>query len=540
MTYPGLRDWEWMIRVASEPIRDVDEGRRPDHDDVERDIWENSRSGRNPAAEQWLNDSVDYHRPSDSTNPTDWYADAGELPYDQSSLQHHETNRTIDDDHNEFEHALSRGLDTDLPDTSPFSLAGPTAQEYEPTSPERLASDEGWLLGPGKQFNFPGGRDAAEAVHNGMHQRGFDLQNANTDEHPIPAYVHRNTGARIQPNEDGDWQMNAPGMGITQHAGPSSAAALHQQTMDERDAAEARRWTSHSDSQRPARSRGTGEGTRRQETPAYIPKTRAQALPWRELFSQAVHGNQGEGREFERASVKSVHNPYRGDTGRLYGVHQEQWNKDFTNDAAGRGKVSQAIYHYATPIAWKYHEVQPNGTYDEGTWRQPATSFGSGGFFSTGRVQGLMSGAFHGTNHEYLRDPLVSYNLHKKMGEDGLQRGDDQSYSAVDSFGNSHHIAPSQSGQTAVHTVTSPGGESTWTKRVPAHEAGDNFYALNNDAAGLPQTQDPVAFLKSKKYKGSGAAAPTPARRREVPLRLQPELPFRSFSVASWAEFLRD
>jgi len=271
-------------------------------------------------------------------------------------------------------------------------------------------------------------------------------------------------------------------------------------------------------------------------------------MRWGDLFDEAIHGNEGHGREFERASVKSVHNPYRGDQGRLYGVHKEQWDKDHAEDAAGRGKVAQAIYHYQTPIAWKYHSVQSDGTYDEGTWRFPATSFGSGGFFSTGRVQGLMGPSFYrggrgAPSYSHTRDPAISYDTHKAFEDASIHRQDDNSYRATDAFGNGHHIVPSQSGQTALHTITSPDGASTWTKRVTPLDAGRNTVAMYQ-LAGTDGPADPAAFLKSKGYRGSGAAAPVRAPRREVPLRIQPELPgmprlTRGSSVADWSEFLR-
>jgi hypothetical protein len=530
-----------MIRVAAQP--------EPPEDHF-GDIWENSRSGRNPDAEQWLNNRVRYERPDtaypENLRPHDWIGRPQEnLP--NGGLQYEETNRDIDDSHARFEQAYRNGLQNVL-DPGQYNPGGQAEpQPYDPTSPERLASDEGWLLGPGRQFDYPGGRDAIEAVHNGMHQRGFDLGNAGTDEEPIPSYMHRDTQATITPNGDG-WRMHTPGGGVTDHAGPSSAAALHQQNMEDRNAAEAARYQSVSHRERnpeeySTRSTQTGrsDGPRRREAHDYIPKTKAQKMSWGNLFDEAVNGDEGFGREFERASVKSVHNPYRGDTGRLYGVHRDQWNQDFDNDAAGRGKVAQAIYHYATPIAWKYHNVQPGGTYDDGQWRMPATSFGSGGFFSTGKVQKLLGPSlWRSPGYSHTRDPLVDINLHRRMEQDGLHRQDDQTYQGTDAFGNTHHVAPSQSGRTAVHTVTSPGGESTWTKRVPAHEAADNFYSMGLDSQSLPQIRNPAEYLKSQKYRGSGAAASTPARRRDVPLRLQPELPFRSSSVASWAEFLRD
>lgn len=520
MTHLGLRDWEWMLRTAAPEPTD---------------------------AEQWLNDRVRYDRSGE--RPIDWRGQAyADLPNIAGEAQDRETNRSIDDDHEAFQRALNRGTNAHILDEGQFSLTGPRPQQYEPTSPERLASDEGWILGPGKQFNYPGGRESIETIHNGMHQRGFELENAGTDENPIPAYVHQQSGARISPLihslDTAGWQMTGPRGGVSEHSNPASAAAHHQQSVAEQSAAEALRWQSAQDrnnegyyDQNPSSApRGTGISTRRREAPDYIPKTKAQRMSWGNLFDEAIHGNDGHGREFERASVSSVHNPYSGSTGRLYGVHQDQWNKDFENDRQGRGKVAQAIYHYATPIAWKYHEVQPDGTYDEGTWRQPATSFGSAGFFSTGRVQSLMGPSLWRTNHQTLRDPLVPIRAHRAMEESGIRRQPDQSYRVIDAHGNEHNLAPSQTGKTVVHTVKSPEGR-TFTKRLPTGEAAENAYRMTQSpGAGGPS--DPVEYLRSNNYRDSQPPPPT-RRRRDVPLRIQPELPFRNSSVAAWSDFLR-
>lgn len=570
MKYLALRDWEWMIRTAAP--EDVD----PYEEFA--DIWQghSGRGNDNAAAQQWLSDRVRYDRPDTAfPRPHQWSAhpvenlpgEPGTSGYRDLQQEGEESNRTIDGSHAAFEDALRRGLENDYSDPGRYNLGGQGAQPYEPTSSERLASDEGWLLGPNKTFNWPGGRDQYEAIHNGMHQRGFELQNVGSDEDPIPAYVHQETGASIRPgvDEQGEpiWSMRHPGHGTSLHAGPSSAAAMHQENVSNQAAEEARRWQAQygrDDVRQRARDEysrdyrpydpGPSRPIRRREAHDYIPKTKAQGMRWGDLFDEAIHGNEGHGREFERASVKSVLNPYRGDTGRLYGVHREQWDKDHAEDAAGRGKVAQAIYHYQTPIAWKYHSVQPDGTYDEGTWRYPATSFGSGGFFSTGRVQGLMGPSFYrggrgAPSYSHTRDPIVDYDTHRAFEDASIHRQDDNTYRATDAFGNSHHIAPSQSGRTAVHTVTSPDGASTWTKRLSPLEAGRNTVAMYQ-LAGTGGPTDPGAFLKSKGYRGSGAAAPAPrAPRREVPLRIQPELPGmpriqRGSSIAGWSEFLRD
>jgi len=559
MTHLGLRDWEWMIRVAAQP--ETPEHEHTDPYDEFSDIWQGhaGRGNENSAAQQWLSDRVQYDRPDvaypEHLRPHDWIGRALEdLPYD---VQNHESGRDIDGDHAAFTEALHRGLGNDFSGPGQFNVGGQAEPEpYEPTSEERLSSDEGWLLGPNKAFNWPGGRESIEAIHNGMHQRGFELENEGTDENPSPAYVHRETGSRIRPivHSEGDigWQMTGPG-GATEHAGPSSAAAMHKQRMDEQAAAETARYqaTPHRErhpeeyrdydtSGRRRSPSGGGGGIRRRESHDYIPKTKAQAMRWGDLFDQAIHGDDGHGREFERASVKSVLNPHRSSTGRLYGVHEDQWDEDHANDSAGRGKVAQAIYHYATPIAWKYHSVQPDGTYDEGTWRYPATNFGSGGWFSTSRVQSFMGpslwrGGRGAPSYSHTRDPQVSHHTHRALEQAGIHRQNDQSYRVIDNFANEHNLAPSRSGQTFVHTVTSPEGR-TFTKRLPVGEASENAYAMTQ-APGAGGPTDPVAFLRGKKYRDS---QPPPARpRREVPLRLQPELPFRNSSVVSWSDFLR-
>ena len=503
MTHQGIREWEQMLRTAA-----------PDSDDdVERDIWENSRSGRNPAAEQWLNDRVRYERGDTShrpLHPTNWRGVAEEeLP---TSVSDRESNRDIDGDHDAFRHSLQRGLSDDIPDYGQFSLAGPPTEQYEPTSDERLKSDEGWLLGPDKQFDYPGGRAHIESIHNGMHQRGFELKNLGSDASPVPGYVHRETGARIAPSNAG-WSLTAPGMMGTDHSSPASAAAEHKGNMDAIHAAETKR-------QQDQEAREySEEQTRWNRSSDNIPKTKAQGMSWGNLFDEAVSGNEGHGREFERAAVKSVHNPSRLATGRLYGVHDDQWKEDFSNDAAGRGKVAQAIYHYQTPIAWKYHSVQPDGTYDEGKWRIPATSFNSAGWFNTGRVQNLMGPSLRRHNHEYLRDPLVNHRLHRALEEGGIRRQPDQSYKAVDVQGNTHTLAPSQSGNTVIHTMTTPDGSRTLSKRVPSDVGATTVFGLTQ-APGVSGIQDPIAHLKSFKYRDSGVR--------------------RSSSVASWSDFLRD
>lgn len=523
MKHYALRDWEWMIRLAA-PVE-------------------------NPEGEEWLNNAVQYEQRG--SRPTDWVGQALDTPH-MRDVQYDEAHRSLDDDHAAFLEAYERGLRDDNSGPSQFDVVGERPQEWNPTGPERLASDEGWLLGPNKTFDFPD-RESVANMHNGMHQRGFELQNVGTDEEPKPAYVHRQTGARIFPEGD-TWQMTSPGSGTTEHASPASAAVLHQENAASRGRAEADRWSQHqyrpydtseqrSDTARRNRGGGGTGGHYRRETPDYIPKYKAQQMRWGDLFDEAVHGNEGHGREFERAQVKSVHNPQRGATGRLYGVHQQQWDNDFENDAAGQGKVAQAIYHYATPIAWKYHEVQPDGTYDDGKWRIPATSFGSAGWFSTGRVQGLMGGTFyrHPGSYEHLRDPQIDFRLHKAFEDGGLRRQDDQSYRSTDSFGNSHHLVPSQSGQTVVHTVTTPEGR-TFTKRVPTREAGSTAFEMGQPP-GWSGVDDPVAHLRGKNYRDS--QPPPPRIRREVPLRIQPELPGmprlpRNGSIASWADSLRD
>lgn len=524
-----IRDWEWMLRTAA-----PEEGRSLDnpenHDDLIRDIWEGSRSGQNPAAAQWLDERAQYtptgtihgqEHPDWAASPTDRLPDIG------GEAQHVETNRDIDGDHEAFLRALHRGGE-DEPDFSPYSLAGPPTEPYNPTSEERLKSDEAWALGPGKHFDFPGGREAIENIHNGMKQRGFDLINSGSDARPIPAYVHYETGARIAPSgqeynghleggEDG-WYMQHPVTGITQHAGPASAAAAHQKRMDEQAAAEQARWDQHMGfSPSSPRSSPRERAPRDISTDTHIGKSKAQRLGWSELFHHAIAGNGGNGKSFERASVKSVHDPSRWQDGRLYGVHNDQWHQDHDAASAGIGKVSQAIYHYATPIAWKYHQLDSDGNYDEGKWRVPATSFGSGGWFSTGRVQNLMAGAIHQVPHDYLRDPLVDHRVHRSMEAMGLKRQPDQSYKGVDTEGNIHTVHPSQTGRTSVHTVVTP-DERSLTKRVPTNLAAGAF-ALAAEGPDRYGIGDYANHLKKNlKYRES-----------------RPHLS----GVASWSEFLR-
>lgn len=554
--YYGLRDWEWMIRTAAQP--EIPEHQGEDPYDEFSDIWQQSRGGRNPAGEQWLNDRVRYDRPDtaypERLRPTDWIG-RPETSLPSQDPQSFETNRDIDGSHEAFMDALARG------EESEYGMQYTPGGQYEPepwnpTSEERLNSDEGWLLGPNKTFNWPGGRDKYAAMHNGMHSRGFELEDHGSDGVPSPAYVHRQTGARIIPGYDAEgnpnWHMNAPGPGgVTEHTSPASAAAMHTDAMAaraQREAEEYQRrphrerfpeeYQNYDSGGRRTRSPGT---PRRPESPDYIPKTKAQGMRWQDLFDEAIHGNGGQGREFERASVKSVLSPHQSQTGRLYGVHEQQWDKDHQAFRQGTGKVSQAIYHYATPIAWKFQQADADGNLGEGKWRVPATSFGSGGFFSTGRVQGLMGPSFyrHPDSYEHLRDPQISFHTHRAMEDAGIHRQPDQSYKSIDIFGNEHHLDPSQSGQTFAHTVTTPEGR-TFKKRVPVGEGAETAYTMTQ-APGAGGPADGPAFLKAKGYRDS---AHTPRRRRDVPLRLQPELPGmpRQSSYADilgWSENLR-
>lgn len=301
----------------------------------------------------------------------------------------------------------------------------------------------------------------------------------------------------------------------------------------------------------PSRSRGSGGGgggTRvRRDDPAAIGTTRARSMNWSDLFHEAMTGNDGQGKTFERANVSSVLNPFRGSTGRLYGIHGAQWDRDHSDPS---GKVTQAIYHYRTPIAWKF---QPHDG-SEAKWRIPGTDFGSRGWFPTGRVRNLMLGGMHGLDYDYLRDPVVSYGLHSAMEDLGLQRDSRDAYTGVDIHGNRHVVEPSRTGQTSTHSIY-PSGSGTpfFSRRLDTEDAA----RLYHDMDQLDPGSDVQAFLARRFPRAGGGGRPGswPAELRQRrgpgtnPLRPRTVLPGQetlpgmetlSYSISDWSNGVRE
>lgn len=577
MTYLGVSDWERMLRTgAPDP-----EPEETNPYDEFADIWQNSPRGHNQAAEEWLNNRVNYTRTG--TQPHNWSANPTEnLPDGHAQLR--ETNRDIEGDRDAFNRALERGAEQ--PYNTQFDLGGPPPERWEPTSEERLRSDEGWLLGPNKQFDFPGGRESAADNHNGMHNRGFELENIGTDEDPVPGYVNNRTGARISPaeyDEEAPWKMSVPGAETTYHNSPVMAVAQHERVQRERaDAAAARQQQQHEDYQNwvsatPGRTPTRSTSPRRSRgAPGSRPTNIEDAMRHAVGTASYLTGDDARNASWD---VRNLGTDYGGHPNHIY-AHSTGWldpwvAQQYAQDL-NSGKIQHVIYHHQTPLAWLKAEPGESGDPNAGdathTWVIPDEKYS----VTSSRRQRAIDWAIRATGHgdavERPYDPARGFpakhggvpggtyhsrsasirDLVSNLAEQGFHRPEwntrENAVFIRPTTETQEQLSPYGYPRTRVHGVylkptekpaqiVGQPGEPTWT--VGEHDTGTNkikgskrFDTLDEALAHADRMHQ---WIRNGADPAQHPLARQPRQRRNP---AQPQLPITS-SVASWSDFLR-
>lgn len=288
---------------------------------------------------------------------------------------------------------------------------------------EQLRKDTHWALGPGKEFEWPGGREAAEKGHNLTSSHGFTLENSGPDDEPVPSYVHQHTGSRIEPSgdEDAPWQLTSEltdpesrePYGTSLHSSTYAAAMAHKGQLDD-IAAKEREYRPYTPSydyapsrsrstdiwgreRRPSGSPGRGFGKRPTNvddamrhavgTASYMGADEAQNSGWDLLNKGTTYGGHPS-RLLAHPSQPSSHTL---STGQLDDYVAQQFHQDVAS-----GKTQHVIYHHATPLAWL--NVEPSAEHGAGekhTWVVPDERYSN----TSSRRQRAIRSAIRSTGH---------------------------------------------------------------------------------------------------------------------------------------------